>query len=108
MPKEIAATDIVAAGTGMTGLVSAVRAQEYGGEVIVLEKGTRLEGSTLLSGGYVMTSDNATHQDSGLATSEPLEDGLEWLNEQGVEFNGKIKDEYTGSGRVLNTERFVN
>jgi len=55
-----------------------------------------------------MTSDNATHQDSGLATSEPLEDGLEWLNEQGVEFNGKIKDEYTGSGRVLDTERFVN
>jgi len=108
MRNENPATDIVVAGTGIAGLVSAVRAQEYGGEVIVLEKGTRLGGSTLLSGGYVMTNDDSTYRDSELATSEPLEDGLAWLNEQGVEFDGEIEDEYTGTGRILDTERFVN
>jgi succinate dehydrogenase/fumarate reductase flavoprotein subunit len=44
---------VIVAGAGMAGLVTAVRAQELGREVVVYEKGTRPGGSMLLSSGVV-------------------------------------------------------
>src|SRR5205814_4035849 len=44
---------MVIAGAGMAGLVAAVRARELGLEPVVIEKGTRVGGSMLLSSGVV-------------------------------------------------------
>lgn len=75
-------TDVVVVGSGMGGLVSALRALEHGGDVILLEKGDRPGGTTRVTGGYIAFDEEA---DPNIAPFEPVEEGLAWLRDRGVE-----------------------
>lgn len=79
---ETISRDVIVAGSGMAGLSAAVRAQESGAEVIVVEKGHQAGGTTYISGGaFSVDEDKAPVIDA----HEPIEDGLAWLEEHGVE-----------------------
>jgi len=84
MLPENRETDVVVVGSGMGGLVSAVRAQEERADVIVLEKGDKIGGTTRVTGGYIAVDDDA---EPNVDLYEPIEDGLVWLEENGVEVN---------------------
>src|SRR5207248_1682902 len=85
---------MVIAGAGMAGLVAAVRARELGLEPVVIEKGTRVGGSMLLSSGVVWrhlrwedfrvdcpAGDEALQR----LVWERLDDALAWLVSLGAE-----------------------
>lgn len=77
-----ASTDVVVAGSGMAGLSAAVRAQEFGADVLVLEKGHQAGGTTYISGGaFSVNADEPPTIDA----HEPIEEGLAWLEDYGVE-----------------------
>ncbi|WP_144906110.1 FAD-dependent oxidoreductase [Halobellus captivus] len=84
MRLESRNTDVVVVGSGMGGLVSAVRALEEGADVIVLEKGDKVGGTTRVTGGYIAVDEDA---DRNVDLSEPIEDGLQWLEGNDVEVN---------------------
>lgn len=81
MVGESLQTDVVVVGSGLAGLVSAVRAMEHGAKVIVLEKGSRPGGTTIVSGGAFCARQD---RDPRIAVHEPLENGVEWLEDLGV------------------------
>lgn len=116
---EIAA-DTVIIGGGMAGLVSAVRAQETGADVVLLEKGSRFGGSMYLSTGAIWTYDsyeafreNVPNGDPKLqrVLNESISDGYEWLDELGVELAEPELD-LPGTGHQFDpptfTERMVS
>lgn len=53
MNKEGAGSRVVVVGAGMAGLVAAVRAQQLGAEVMLLEKGEAVGGTMTMSGGGI-------------------------------------------------------
>ena len=84
---------MIVAGAGMGGLVAAARARELGASVTVLEKGGRVGGSMLLSGGFVWRyrdfdrfraecpgGDEALQR----LVWERVDDGLAWLESLGA------------------------
>lgn len=73
--------DVVIAGSGMAGLVSAVRALEYTSDVVVLEKAHRLGGTLPVTAGTIVVERN---HDPAIDVYEPIEDGLEWLEDKGI------------------------
>lgn len=84
---------LLVAGAGMAGLCAAARAQELGGEPVVLEKGTRAGGSMLLSSGMVWRYRTfeefrrqcpAGEERLQQLVFERLDDGLEWLESLGA------------------------
>jgi len=108
-------TDVVVAGAGMGGLVTAVSAQECGASVTVLEKGTRAGGSMYLSGGEVWAYDSFEEIREDIPNGDPalqrlivdsIDDGHEWLAELGVEFE-PIPSDIPGSGEKIETEQFT-
>lgn len=104
MSRTTRDTDVVVAGTGMAGLVSAVRALEHDASVIVLEKGPRMGGKTVLSAGAMMIDEDKTPQ---ISTYEPFEEGVEWLEEQGVNVKEMTLD-VPWSGKEIDTPDFVD
>lgn len=81
MARENIQTDVVVAGSGLAGLVSSVRALEHGADVILLEKGPKPGGTTIVTGGAFCVREDRELQ---IAPYEPLEDGVRWLEEIGV------------------------
>lgn len=75
-------TDVVVVGSGMAGLVSTLRALERGADVVLLEKGRCLGGTTRVTGGYIAFDEAA---EPNIGPFEPIEEGLEWLGVNGVE-----------------------
>lgn len=74
-------TDVIVAGSGAAGLVAAVRALEFDAEVVLLEKGHQLGGNAPITGGTIAVDPS---KDPGVDAFEPVEEGIEWLEEQGV------------------------
>lgn len=82
MAGESIKTDVVVIGSGMAGLVSAVRATEFPVDVTLIEKGSRPGGKTYLSDGAIVVDKSSEPQ---IPIFEPLDDGLRWLKDLGVE-----------------------
>jgi len=74
-------TDVVVAGTGLAGLVSALRALETGADVLVLEKGHRVGGNAPITGGTFAVDRDA---EPSVDAYEPIDDGLDWLDSLGI------------------------
>jgi flavin-dependent dehydrogenase len=114
--SETAVSADVVVGAGMSGLVSAVRAQEEDAEVVVLEKGTRPGGSMYLSGGAIWTYDTFEEVREDVPDGDPvlqrlvierIDEGYEWLEDldatlKNPEFN------LPGSGRQIEPPEFTD
>src|SRR5207237_1807096 len=86
-------TDVAVVGAGMAGLVAAVRAQELGARVVLLEKGDSPGGSLALSGGTLWCA--RTYDDLrrlvprgdralGRVLVDDFEAGAQWLKGLGA------------------------
>jgi succinate dehydrogenase/fumarate reductase flavoprotein subunit len=102
-------TDVIVVGSGMGGIVAAVRAVEVGADAILLEKGDRVGGTSRVAGGSL-----AIDKDSEPSTGafEPIEDGIEWLQsidapveEMGDNWNA-FEEERNGSGMKIRPPEF--
>lgn len=116
MATEALTADVVVVGGGMSGLVTAVRAQEVGADVVLLEKGTRFGGSMYLSGGAIWTYDSMEdiredipHGDETLQRIilDSIDEGYEWIEDLDItlkspEFN------LPGSGRQFEPPEFTD
>jgi fumarate reductase flavoprotein subunit len=102
MPQDIS-TDVAVVGAGIAGLVTAVEAAEYdsGVDVLVLEKGTRAGGTSLLSGGtfycYETVEDLNERDPKGNRALQELvverhEKGWRWLADHGVPMEDSTDD----------------
>ncbi|MCC6704033.1 MAG: FAD-dependent oxidoreductase [Thermomicrobiales bacterium] len=89
----MAQTDVIVVGAGMAGLVAAVRAQQLGAKVTLLEKGPAPGGSLGLSGGTLWcarTVDDLRrlvprgHPTLGPRLVEDFPGGVEWLRSLGA------------------------
>jgi succinate dehydrogenase/fumarate reductase flavoprotein subunit len=85
--------DVVVAGAGMAGLCAAVRAQELGARVVLLEKGDAAGGSLALSGGTLWCARSYDDlrrlvprgdPELGRVLVEEFEAGVEWLRQRGA------------------------
>ncbi|MEE2754051.1 MAG: FAD-dependent oxidoreductase, partial [Candidatus Latescibacterota bacterium] len=85
--------DLVVAGAGIGGLCAARTAQEAGASVLVVEKASRIGGSSAASGGTVWCARNidewlkvqpAGNADLGQALIDGFTDGIPWLRAQAV------------------------
>jgi succinate dehydrogenase/fumarate reductase flavoprotein subunit len=90
-------TDVLVAGAGMAGLVSAVEVADQDAEVTVLEKGPEPGGTMAISAGLVWTY--GTYEDARKEVPkgdpmlhrlivENIEGGFKWLTDHGVELDG--------------------
>lgn len=104
MGSRVLHTDVVVAGTGMAGLVSAVRAQEFGADVVILEKAPRPGGKTRWSDGALLVEEQ---KDPQIDAFEPLSDALEWLEGKGANIKD-LRHEYTGSGKQIDPPDFID
>jgi len=100
--------DVVVAGGGMAGLVSALRALEEGAEVILLEKGPELGGTLPVTGGTFAVEKD---KDPAIDVFEPVEEGIEWLREHGITVNDPddrwLTDDAERIGRI-DTLQFID
>lgn len=71
-------TDVTIIGAGVAGLAAGVRALEFDVDVTVLEKGDKVGGTGLTSGGWIAV-DKSGEPNSGIF--EPIEESVEWLDE---------------------------
>lgn len=97
--------DLVVAGAGMAGLVTAAAATELGADVLVLEKGPRIGGSMLLSSGVVWRHARFDDFRRECPDGDPelqrlvydgLSDGLAWLETLGA----RVLSRGTGNPRT--------
>jgi succinate dehydrogenase/fumarate reductase flavoprotein subunit len=84
---------IIVAGAGIGGLCAALRAQQYGASVTLLEKASQIGGSAAASGGTVWCATNLDEwlkvqpngdPTLGTALIDHFYQGIDWLTEQGV------------------------
>lgn len=94
--------DVLIAGGGIAGLVTAVTLAEAGRSVLLVEKAERLGGSTLMSGGTVWAPVSMAwmrrlvpggDRDRQRQLVEGIEDGLDWLDAHGVEVSDRRRTE---------------
>jgi len=71
-------TDITVIGAGVAELAASVRALEFDIDVTVLEKGDKVGGTGLTSGGWIAVDKSA---DPNSGVFEPIEKAIEWLDE---------------------------
>lgn len=71
-------TDVTIIGAGVAGLTAGVRALEFDVDVTVLEKGDKVGGTGLTSGGWIAV-DKSGEPNSGIF--EPIEESVDWLDE---------------------------
>lgn len=85
--------NIIVAGAGIGGLCAALRAQEHGASVTILEKAPQIGGSAAASGGTIWCATNLEqwlkaqpNGDPALGTAliDHFYQGIDWLIEQGV------------------------
>lgn len=69
--------DVVVVGSGAAGLSAAVSAADAGAEVLVLEKGAEIGGTTKKSHGFIWICDNSYQHAHGI--KDPKEDALRYL-----------------------------
>lgn len=69
--------DIVVVGSGGAGFAAAITAKSLGSDTVILEKGTYVGGTTLVSGGGMYTPNSRQMQEAGLA--DPKEDRLKYM-----------------------------
>lgn len=69
--------DVVVVGSGGAGFAAAVTARELGSEVVILEKGAYVGGTTLVSGGGMYIPNSTTLGELGVETSR--EDTLKYM-----------------------------
>lgn len=69
--------DIVVVGTGGAGFAAAVTANHLGSDVIMLEKGAYVGGTTLVSGGGMWIPNSTPMREAGL--EDPREDALKYM-----------------------------
>lgn len=95
--------DVVVIGAGIAGLVTAVEAAEHGqdADVVVLEKGTRAGGTSLLSGGtfycYETVEELRERDPKGDRELQELvvrrhDEGWQWLEDHGVPLEDSTDD----------------
>lgn len=94
-------TDVVVVGAGMAGLAAAVRAQQAGARVTLLEKGPQAGGTVPLSGGMVWTAPSyevwrriMPQGDAtlGRVLVENYEASIAWLREVGVRLGPRVEN----------------
>ncbi|UFW43129.1 FAD-dependent oxidoreductase [Bradyrhizobium sp. WSM471] len=99
--------DVVVVGAGMAGLCAALTAIDEGADVVVLEKGSRVGGSMLLSHGLIWTFSDKRQlkqeiPDGSEALQEFVVDVLTaahtWLEELGVPLEPETSLSGTGGG----------
>lgn len=73
--------DVVVAGSGVAGLVTAVRALECDADVVLLEKAHQLGGNAPITGGTIAVDPS---KEPAVDAYEPVETGIEWLEENGI------------------------
>lgn len=73
--------DVIVVGSGMAGLVSAVRALEFTSDVLVLEKAHRLGGTLPVTAGTLVIE---PEHEPVIDVYEPVEEGIEWLEAHDV------------------------
>lgn len=79
-PEQLAGGyDVVVAGSGAAGLVSAVRAADAGLSVLVAEKAALLGGTTAAGGGVIWAPNNHLARDAGFSDSH--DDAVAYLSE---------------------------
>jgi succinate dehydrogenase/fumarate reductase flavoprotein subunit len=71
-------TDVVIVGTGAAGLGAALTARDHGLDVLILEKGQMVGGSTALAGGGIWIPNNRFMREAGIADS--AEDAYRYLD----------------------------
>lgn len=69
MPNQEVTTDVVVIGTGAAGLSAAITAHDYGLDVLVLEKGEMVGGTTALAGGGMWIPNNRFMREEGVPDS---------------------------------------
>jgi flavocytochrome c len=110
-PAQSEACDVLVIGTGLTGMVAAIQAQESGAKVVILEKmpADKVGGNSRLAGGLIaVPSENSKQameeyyedfmkksQGNGnpelvRLLADQVLDGAAWLKAQGVEFPAPI------------------
>jgi 3-oxosteroid 1-dehydrogenase len=61
--------DVIILGTGAAGMAAALAAHETGAEVLLIEKGDRIGGTSAISGGVIWVADNPRMREAGMADS---------------------------------------
>jgi 3-oxosteroid 1-dehydrogenase len=74
VPSMSETYDVIVAGSGSAGMMAAVRANELGLKVLVVEKAHKIGGTSATSGGVVWIPNH------GLGTSDSREDALRYIN----------------------------
>ena len=69
--------DVVIVGSGGAGFASAITAKSLGNDTVILEKGTYVGGTTLVSGGGMYTPNSRQMAEAGL--EDPKEDRLKYM-----------------------------
>ncbi len=69
--------DVVVVGSGGAGFVAAITARSMGSDVVILEKGTYVGGTTLVSGGGMWIPNSAQMQSAGI--DDPRDEALKYM-----------------------------
>ena len=69
--------DVVVVGSGGAGFAAAITAKSMGSDTVILEKGTYVGGTTLVSGGGMYTPNSRQMAEAGL--EDPKEDRLKYM-----------------------------
>jgi 3-oxosteroid 1-dehydrogenase len=69
--------DVVVVGSGGAGFAAGITAKSMGSDTVILEKGTYVGGTTLVSGGGMYTPNSRQMNEAGL--SDPKEDRLKYM-----------------------------
>jgi 3-oxosteroid 1-dehydrogenase len=80
--------DVIVLGTGAAGMAAALAAHEAGASAVLIERGSRIGGTSAISGGVIWVADNPQMRAAGMADSR--EDALAYFRSLG---HGDLVDE---------------